>query len=93
MASRLNDDEIEEKLADLEGWELQRNEITRLFQFPGFPEAIGFVDAVAEIAEKAKHHPDIDIRWNKVRLRLSTHSQGGLTSLDFELAGKINSLA
>ena len=93
MASLLTANEIEKKLAALEGWELQGSEIARRFQFPGFPEAIRFVNAVAAAAEKANHHPDMDIRWNKVLLRLSTHSQGGLTALDFELAGTINSLA
>jgi 4a-hydroxytetrahydrobiopterin dehydratase len=93
MSSLLTNDEIEQNLAALEGWALQDNEISRRFQFPGFPEAIRFVNAVASVAEEANHHPDIDIRWNKVSLRLSTHSEGGLTALDFTIARKINELA
>ena len=58
-----------------------------------FAEAMAFVNRVAEAAEAASHHPDIDIRWNKVRLVLSTHSQGGLTANDFALAGQIEGLA
>ena len=58
-----------------------------------FVEAMGFVTRVALVAEKAFHHPDIDIRWNKVTLRLSTHSEGGLTEKDLELAERVDGLA
>ena len=67
--------------------------ISRTFQFEDFPAAMKFVDAVAEIAEAAWHHPDIDIRWNKVTLALTTHDAGGLTRKDFELARAFDQLS
>ena len=66
--------------------------ISRTFQFKDFPAAIKFVDAVARFAEEAWHHPDIDIRWNKVTLALTTHDAGGLTEKDFALARKFDKL-
>ena len=74
-------------------WEREGDSIVRTFEFGDFVEAMGFVTSVALNAEKASHHPDIDIRWNKVTLRLSTHSEGGLTEKDTELAGEVDSLA
>ena len=71
------------------GWENNGREITRLYKFKDFAEALNFVNKVAGLAEAADHHPDIDIRWNKVRLTLSTHSAGGLTEKDFALARQI----
>ena len=71
------------------GWENNGKEITRLYKFKDFSEAMAFVNKVAGLAEAADHHPDIDIRYNKVRLTLSTHSAGGLTSKDFSLARQI----
>ena len=73
-------------------WETNKKAIERTFEFDDFSQAVDFVNAVAEIAEDEEHHPDIDIRWNKVRLVLSTHSQGGLTDLDFQVAEKIDTL-
>jgi 4a-hydroxytetrahydrobiopterin dehydratase len=64
-----------------------------LFQFEDFPAAMKFVDAVAELAEQAWHHPDIDIRWNKVTLALTTHDAGGLTQKDFDLARQFDQLS
>jgi 4a-hydroxytetrahydrobiopterin dehydratase len=64
--------------------------ITRTYQFKDFPAAIKFVNAVARLAEKAWHHPDINIRWNKVALTLTTHDAGGLTRKDFILARKFD---
>jgi 4a-hydroxytetrahydrobiopterin dehydratase len=63
-----------------------------VFEFDDFSQAIEFVNGVAEIAEEDDHHPDIDIRYSKVSVRLSTHSEGGLTDLDFEVAEKIDTL-
>ncbi len=83
---------VTEKLASLPDWRLAGNVIERTLTFPGFPAAIDFVNRVAEAAEKANHHPDIDIRWNKVRLALSSHDAGGLTERDFRLAAVIDSL-
>ena len=71
------------------GWENNGKEITRLYKFKDFAEAMAFVNKVAGLAEAADHHPDIDIRYNKVRLMLSTHSAGGLTEKDFSLARQI----
>jgi len=89
----LSDSEIKAALADVPGWELSGVEIVKEYKFADFAEAMGFVNRVAEAAEAANHHPDIDIRWNKVRLVLSTHSQGGLTANDFALASRIEGLA
>lgn len=74
-------------------WETDEKKLERTFEFDDFASAIDFVNAVAEIAEEEDHHPDIDIRWNKVHLTLATHSAGGLTDLDFQLAIKIDTLA
>jgi 4a-hydroxytetrahydrobiopterin dehydratase len=71
-------------------WEVSESSITRTFRFSDFVEAMGFVNQVALIAEKAFHHPDIDIRWNQVTLTLSTHSEGGLTAQDVDLAASID---
>ena len=84
--------EITEKLAGIPLWKLSGENIERTVTLPGFPAAIAFVNRVAEAAEKANHHPDIDIRWNKVRLALSSHDAGGLTLRDFDLASVIDSL-
>lgn len=73
-------------------WEVGETSMTRSVQFADFVEAMGFVTRVALLAEKAFHHPDIDIRWNTVTLTLSTHSEGGLTDQDAELAEKIDGL-
>ena len=72
------------------GWTLDGETITRTFSFADFNEAIGFTIRVAMAAEVADHHPDIDIRWNKVTLSLSTHSVGALTDLDRDLAARID---
>ncbi len=85
--------QIKKALASLPGWTRQGVTITRLYEFKGFVAAMKFVDDVAKIAEQANHHPDIDIRWNKVKLSLSTHDEGGLTEKDMTLARKFNSLA
>ena len=74
-------------------WARKGSAISRVFQFRDFGTAMEFVNAVARLAEQAGHHPDIDIRYNKVRLVLSTHSKGGLTELDFGLAERIDTLA
>src|SRR5918992_3971739 len=89
VADLLDEEEIEQRLDELGDWEREGDEIQKVFEFDDFPTAIEFVNDVARLAERYDHHPDIDIRWNKVRLALSTHSEGGLTSLDFDLAGDI----
>jgi len=92
MSKLLNDQEIASRIESLEGWSREGAEILKQFSFRDFVGAMAFVNAVALRAEAVNHHPDIDIRWNKVLLRLSTHSKGGLTESDFDLASKINAL-
>ena len=90
--AQLNPSEIQAALAGVPGWTQQGASIVRVFQFKDFPKAIAFVDRVAVLAEAAWHHPDIDVRWNKVRLALTTHDEGGLTRKDFALAGQCDQL-
>jgi len=90
--NKLTAAQIKTALAAVPDWAKQRNTITRTFEFKDFPAAIKFVNAVAKLAEKAWHHPDIDIRWNKVTLTLTTHDAGGLTEKDFALANQFNRL-
>ncbi|MGH8946971.1 MAG: 4a-hydroxytetrahydrobiopterin dehydratase [Acidimicrobiia bacterium] len=84
--------EIEAFLEGHAGWSRSDDSISRTFEFADFNEAMGFVMRVAMEAEKADHHPDIDIRWNKVTLTLSTHSEGGLTVKDLKLADTVDGL-
>lgn len=88
----LPDSEIQEELSSLKGWRREGLEIRKQYELKDFVHAIGFVNSIALLAEKANHHPDIDIRWNKVKLVLSTHSAGGLTEKDFNLAKQIEAL-
>jgi 4a-hydroxytetrahydrobiopterin dehydratase len=92
MADLLNSQDIKEWLKKLPEWEHEKKHIERTFEFDDFSQAIDFVNSVAEIAEEEDHHPDIDIRYNKVRIQLSTHSEGGLTDQDFEVAEKVDTL-
>jgi len=88
----LTTDQVTERLTRLPLWQLTGAEIERTVSFADFPAAIAFVNRIAEAAEKANHHPDIDIRWNKVSLALSSHDAGGLTEKDFNLAAVIDAL-
>jgi 4a-hydroxytetrahydrobiopterin dehydratase len=90
--SRLDDTAVEEGLQRLPGWERRGNQILKTFVRKDFANAITFVNEVADAAEAAVHHPDIDIRWNKVTLALSSHAEGGLTDSDFQLAARIQEL-
>ena len=90
--AKLNAAQIKSALATVPDWSKRGKTITRTFVFKDFPAAIKFVNAVAKLAEKAWHHPDIDIRWNKVTLVLTTHDAGGLTEKDFALARKFDQL-
>jgi 4a-hydroxytetrahydrobiopterin dehydratase len=90
---KLDDGQIAAALAAVPQWTRQDDVIARTFQFKDFPAAVKFVDAVAVAAEQAWHHPDIDIRWNKVTLTLTTHDAGGLTQKDFDLAGQFDQLS
>ena len=89
---KLNAPEIKTALATVPDWKKQGDMITRTFEFKDFSAAMKFVNAVAELAEQAWHHPDVDIRWNKVTLTLTTHKAGGLTEQDFALAQKVDRL-
>jgi 4a-hydroxytetrahydrobiopterin dehydratase len=92
--STLSDEQIEQRLRDAPAWRREDAAIARELSFADFAAAIAFVNGVAQAAEAANHHPDILLHgWNKVRLTLSTHSQGGLTAADFELAARIDELA
>jgi 4a-hydroxytetrahydrobiopterin dehydratase len=84
--SKLSEDEITDRLEALSGWSRRGAALVKTFKLPGFPAAIAFVTHIGFLAEAAAHHPDIDIRYNKVTLTLSTHDAGGLTAKDFELA-------
>jgi 4a-hydroxytetrahydrobiopterin dehydratase len=92
MPELLNAQDIKDWLKKLPEWELEKKHIERLFEFDDFAQSIDFVNQVADIAEDEEHHPDIDIRYNKVKISLSTHSEGGITDLDFEIAEKIDTL-
>jgi len=89
---RLDDTAVAEGLQHLPGWERRGNQILKTFVRTDFANAITFVNEVADAAEAAGHHPDIDIRWNKVTLALSSHAEGGLTDSDFQLAARIQEL-
>jgi 4a-hydroxytetrahydrobiopterin dehydratase len=89
----LNSESIKEKLSGLPGWELAGNAITRTFKFGDFPEAIAYVVRLGFAAEAADHHPDVDIRYRRVTLTYSTHSEGGLTDKDFAGAETATKLA
>jgi len=90
--AKLTAAEIKSALTTVPEWKRKGKTITRTFQFKDFPAAIKFVSSLAILAERAWHHPDIDIRWNKVNLTLTTHDQGGLTEKDFALAKKFDGI-
>jgi len=90
--SLLSEDEVAAFIEAHPGWSWADNAVSRTFELSDFNGAMGFVTRVALAAEKANHHPDIDIRWNKVTLTLSTHSAGGLTGRDLDLADTIDHL-
>ncbi|PHQ82612.1 MAG: 4a-hydroxytetrahydrobiopterin dehydratase [Phycisphaera sp.] len=91
--NKLSESQISQHLAKHPEWSEVNGEITRTFQFNDFIASIAFVNAIADYAEKAQHHPDILIRYNKVTLTVSTHDAGGITQKDFELAMKANGFA
>ena len=91
--SRLTQDQIVKNLTDLEDWSQEENHISKIFQLKDFAEALAFVNKIGAEAENMDHHPDIFIHsWNKVKITLSTHSEGGITEKDFQLAEKIERL-
>jgi 4a-hydroxytetrahydrobiopterin dehydratase len=92
MPELLNPEAIQTLLMEIPEWKLEGDTISRTIEFPSFLEAVDAVNKIAREAEAMDHHPDIDIRWRTVRLALSTHSAGGLTTLDFQLAKKLDQL-
>jgi 4a-hydroxytetrahydrobiopterin dehydratase len=90
--AKLSPHQIKQALRTAPKWTKRGRFIRRTYVFKDFPAAIKFVNGVARAAEKAWHHPDIDIRWNKVTLTLTTHDEGGLTEKDFSLAQKSDRL-
>ena len=91
--ARLEDAEIERRLAELEGWELAGDAIRRAFKRGDFVGSVEFVRALVDPAEEMGHHPDIEISWDTVTVTVTTHSEGGLTANDFELAARIDGLS
>lgn len=87
--STLTDDEARRAISDLSGWELAGGELVKQYVLEGFPAAIAFVNRIAERAEAADHHPDLEINYNRVRVRLRTHSADGITDRDTALAHEI----
>jgi 4a-hydroxytetrahydrobiopterin dehydratase len=89
----LSDDQINSRLGKLEGWSRDGDALARTFSFDDFVGSVDFVNRITPPAEEMNHHPDLAISWNKVTVSLSTHSQGGITENDFELAARIDDLA
>jgi 4a-hydroxytetrahydrobiopterin dehydratase len=82
----LSDSEIKSRLINVPDWQIESGELVRTYLFKDFRASLAFVNKVGDLAENAGHHPDIDIRYNKVRLALVTHDAGGITQKDFDLA-------
>lgn len=90
---RLNDEEINERLRNLKGWVREENYLVRRLQFEDFVSAVNFINKITPIAEELEHHPDLELRdYNKLIIRLTTHDEGGITELDFELAKRIEEI-
>jgi len=92
MSELIEEEEIGEWMKRVPEWEIDGNSITRTAEYDDFIDAIDFVNGVAEVAEEAQHYPEINVSGNTVTLRLLTDDQGGVTSLDFELAARIDNL-
>lgn len=90
MQRKLSDLEIQRALGKLAGWSRRGDTLVRTYTFPAFNEGISFVNRVAEVADRMNHHPDIDIRYTKITLSLSTHDAGGITESDLQLAELID---
>jgi 4a-hydroxytetrahydrobiopterin dehydratase len=91
--ARLSDEEIDERLAGLDGWERDGDAIRKNFRLDDFKGSVEFVNRLTPEAEEMNHHPDLEISWNTVTVRVTTHSEGGLTANDFELAARIDGVA
>ena len=90
---QLSEEQVRRELSALPGWEVSGGRVEKEYRFRDFRDSIAFVNRVAERAEAADHHPDLTVRWNRVRVTLSTHSVGGLTDKDVALAGEIEEAA
>lgn len=90
---KLGDAEIEHSMTTVKGWTRAGNAITKTFVFAKYLDGITWVQKVAAAAERLGHHPDLNIRYNKITATLSTHDAGGLTKYDFDLAGEMDALA
>jgi 4a-hydroxytetrahydrobiopterin dehydratase len=91
--ARLSDEEIDQQLGGLDGWEREGDAIERTFKLDDFKGSVDFVNRLTPEAEDMNHHPDLAISWNEVTVTITTHSEGGLTANDFELARRIATLA
>jgi 4a-hydroxytetrahydrobiopterin dehydratase len=89
----LSDEEIDSKLADLDGWGREGDAIAKEFKCGDFVGSVKFVDALVGPAEEMGHHPDLEVSWDTVTVTISTHSEGGLTAADFELAERVDALS
>jgi 4a-hydroxytetrahydrobiopterin dehydratase len=92
MADLLSADEVNNRLRTLDGWFGDTQAITRTVELPTFVSAIEVVNRVADVAEAMQHHPDIDIRWNKLTFACASHEAGGVTGADVDLAHRINEI-
>lgn len=90
---RLSEEQISTRLTELDGWSRDGDQIERRFEFPTFMDAIGFINRIAPLADRADHHPEIFNVYNRVELVLTTHDAGGLTAKDFDLARQIDGVA
>jgi 4a-hydroxytetrahydrobiopterin dehydratase len=91
--ARLDDQQIEDNLSSLEGWERSGDAIEKKFELDDFKGSVDFVNRITPEAEDMNHHPDLAISWNKVTVTVTSHSEGGLTGNDFELAKRIDQAA
>ena len=92
-AQKLSEDEIQEHLAKLPGWQVEDITLGKTYRFPSFAKSMEFVNQLAQMAESVQHHPDIDIRYDKVTIGLTTHDSGGVTANDVEMAATADDLA
>jgi 4a-hydroxytetrahydrobiopterin dehydratase len=92
MPTSLSQPQIQEHLKKVSGWTIENNELTRTFKFKNYHESMAFVNATAWVSHHQDHHPDIDLGYNTVKMRYSTHSVGGLSENDFVCAAQINEL-
>jgi 4a-hydroxytetrahydrobiopterin dehydratase len=92
MAKRLEPDDVARRLQSLPGWELADGEILKTYKFSNYYETMAFVNAIAYVAHKADHHPDLEVGYNRCTVRYSTHDVGGLSDADFVSAAKVDAL-